>query len=96
MSSTLESYTGKLVAVITGDGRLILGTLKGFDQTINLILINSRERVFSTFAGAKEVSLGLYIIRGDNVVLLGEVDEDLDKSVDYQSMMAEPINQMKT
>ena len=43
------------------------GTLKGFDQTINLILDESHERVYSNTAGVEQVVLGLYIIRGDNM-----------------------------
>jgi len=43
------------------------GTLKGFDQTINLILDESHERVYSTTQGVEQVVLGLHIIRGDNV-----------------------------
>lgn len=43
------------------------GTLKGFDQTINLILDESHERVYSTVTGVEQVVLGLYIIRGDNM-----------------------------
>ena len=43
------------------------GTLKGFDQTINLILAGSHERVYSLSAGVEVVQLGLYIIRGDNM-----------------------------
>ena len=43
------------------------GTLKGFDQTINLILDESHERVFSLTQGMEQVVLGLYIVRGDNV-----------------------------
>jgi U6 snRNA-associated Sm-like protein LSm8 len=43
------------------------GTLKGFDQTINLILDESHERVYSTNQGVEQVVLGLHIIRGDNV-----------------------------
>ena len=46
---------------------LLKGTLKGFDQTINLILDESHERVFSTSQGMEQVILGLYIVRGDNV-----------------------------
>ena len=45
------------------------GTLKGFDQTINIILDDSHERVYSTGAGVELVSLGLYIVRGDNVLV---------------------------
>jgi hypothetical protein len=38
--------------------------LKGFDQTINLILDESHERVFSSTSGVEQVVLGLYVIRG--------------------------------
>ena len=43
------------------------GMLKGFDQTINLILDESHERVYSSGQGVEQVILGLYIVRGDNV-----------------------------
>ena len=43
------------------------GTLKGFDQTVNVILSGSHERVYSTGAGVEQVQLGLYVIRGDNM-----------------------------
>jgi U6 snRNA-associated Sm-like protein LSm8 len=43
------------------------GTLKGYDQTVNIILDDSHERVYSTDEGIEQVVLGLYIIRGDNV-----------------------------
>lgn len=46
---------------------LLQGTLKGFDQTINLILHDAHERVYSPDAGVELVPLGLYVIRGDNV-----------------------------
>lgn len=43
------------------------GTLRGFDQTINLVLYEAHERVYSADAGIEMVPLGLYVIRGDNV-----------------------------
>ena len=43
------------------------GTLRGFDQSKNVILHPCHERVFSLHAGIESVPLGLYIIRGDNV-----------------------------
>lgn len=43
--------------------------MKGFDQTINLILDDSHERVFSV-QGVEQITLGLHIIRGDNVSVL--------------------------
>ncbi|KAK2144492.1 hypothetical protein LSH36_751g01046 [Paralvinella palmiformis] len=68
------------------------GTLKGFDHTINLILDESHERVYSVGQGVEEVMLGLYIVRGDNVAIVGEVDEDADKQLDLQTIRAEPLN----
>ncbi|NWJ10528.1 LSM8 protein, partial [Crypturellus undulatus] len=80
------------VAVITSDGRMIVGTLKGFDQTINLILDESHERVFSSSQGVEQVVLGLYIVRGDNVAVIGEIDEETDSSLDLGNIRAEPLN----
>lgn len=51
------------------------GVLKGFDQRVNLILDKSVERVFSSEQGVQFEPLGLYIIRGDAVVTVGEIDE---------------------
>ena len=43
------------------------GTLKGFDQSINLILDDSYERVYRLDKGVEQAVLGLYIVRGDNM-----------------------------
>ena len=56
MSATLESYVSRPVSVITSDGRNFVGTLKGFDQTINLILDETHERVYSGGQGVEQVS----------------------------------------
>ncbi|CAB4031684.1 U6 snRNA-associated Sm LSm8 [Paramuricea clavata] len=92
MASTLESYVGHTVAVVTQDGRMIVGLLKGFDQTINLILDESHERVFSSTSGVEQVVLGLYIIRGDNIAVIGEIDDDTDSSLDMANIRADPLN----
>ena len=57
----------EIVSVITSDGRNIVGSLKGFDQTTNIILEQSHERVFSEEKGVVQNPLGLYIVRGDNM-----------------------------
>lgn len=41
--------------------------MKGHDQTINIIMEDAHERVYSMTNGVEQVPLGLYIIRGDNV-----------------------------
>ena len=56
-----------MITVITNDGRNIVGNLRGFDQTTNLILDECHERIFSPEEGVQQEVLGLYIIRGDNM-----------------------------
>jgi len=92
MSATLESYVNRPVSVITSDGRNFVGTLKGFDQTINLILDETHERVYSAGQGVEQVVLGLHIVRGDNICVVGEIDEDIDSRLDLHNLKAEPIN----
>jgi len=91
MASALEDYVDSIVNVVTCDGRVIVGVLRGFDQTINLILEDSHERVFSTSEGITKVPLGLYVIRGDNVTVVGELDEDKDVASDHSKIKAEPL-----
>lgn len=91
MAAMLEPFVDKVIEVITNDGRVIVGLLKGFDQTTNVILDECHERVFSADAGVEQVMLGLYIVRGDNIAVVGEVDEDLDAELDFNTMIAEPL-----
>lgn len=86
----LTAYVDSLISVITNDGRNIVGTLRGFDQAINLVLEDCHERVYSG-TGVERVPLGLYLVRGDNVALVGEVDENKDEKIDFSSILAEPL-----
>lgn len=61
----------------------------GFDQLINLILVDTHERIFSTTAGMEQISLGLKIIRGDNVSVIGLVDEQIESQIDYSEVRGE-------
>ena len=59
------------ITVLTNDGRAIVGVLKGYDHTTNIVLGDCKERVFSVEAGVETVELGLYIVRGDNMCVRG-------------------------
>src|SRR5579859_1715788 len=83
MSSNLTSFVDKLVTIITTDGRLLVGHLRGYDQTTNLILSAAQERTISLDEPCTTEDLGLYILRGDNVALVGETDEEKDQSIDW-------------
>ncbi|CAM9157939.1 unnamed protein product [Ectocarpus sp. 4 AP-2014] len=101
MAASIQELQGKLVSVITGDGRQILGNLKGYDHTINLVLEGCKERIYSQSRGVEQarktgtcssmVQLGLYICRGDNIAVIGEVDEVEDASKDLSRIRAEPL-----
>ncbi|XP_047044841.1 sm-like protein LSM8 [Lolium rigidum] len=91
VGATLESLVDQVISVITNDGRNIVGTLRGFDQATNIILDESHERVYSTKEGVQQLVLGLYIIRGDNISVVGEVDEDLDAALDMSKLRAQPL-----
>ena len=41
------------------------GVLAGYDQKSNVVLSDSKERVFSSDEGVEEVPLGLYLVKGD-------------------------------
>ena len=54
------------------DGRKIIGMMRSFDQFANVVLEEAVERVIVGKRYA-DVPLGLYVIRGENVVLLGQM-----------------------
>mmetsp|Transcript_6479 Transcript_6479/g.16599 ORF Transcript_6479/g.16599 Transcript_6479/m.16599 type:complete len:93 (-) Transcript_6479:492-770(-) len=87
----MDQYVNKTVTVVTQDGRVIVGMMKGYDQYTNLILDECHERVFSTDLGVQSVVLGLYIVRGDNIAVIGEVDTELDGQIDLSEVLAPPI-----
>ena len=68
------------------DGRHLIGTLRSFDQYGNMVLESARERHYieNQFA---DVPLGLYIVRGENVVLLGEIDLEREKQIQAQGIL---------
>ncbi|KAJ3156103.1 exosome nuclease subunit [Geranomyces michiganensis] len=63
----IANWVDTLIQVVLIDGRVIMGTLKGYDQQNNLIMSNASERVFSGEEGVESVPLGLYIVRGEIV-----------------------------
>jgi U6 snRNA-associated Sm-like protein LSm8 len=64
----------------------------GFDQLINLILDDTHERIFSTTSGMEQISLGLKIIRGDNVSVIGLVDDVVEQQLDFSKIRGSNLN----
>lgn len=86
------------ILVITIDGRTLTGRLETCDQVTNLVLSSTIERIIrpqDDEEPSSEVEHGLYLIRGDNVVFVGLVDEELDKSIDWGKVRGEVIGSTK-
>ena len=62
----LDESLGKVVLIKLKGGKIIRGTLQGFDQHMNLLLEASEE----ILEEGKQSSLGTIVVRGDNVVII--------------------------
>ncbi|XP_019223548.1 PREDICTED: sm-like protein LSM1B isoform X2 [Nicotiana attenuata] len=77
-STSLASYLDKKLLVLLRDGRKLLGTLRSFDQFANAVLEGACDRVIVGDLYC-DIPLGLYIIRGENVVLIGELAQKAER-----------------
>lgn len=75
----------KKVLIILRDGRHLVGKLRSFDQFMNLILEDTHERLLLP-GKYSDVPMGLFIVRGDTIVLMGEVDSDPDAEADSMKL----------
>lgn len=62
----LGESIGKVVLIKLKGGKVIRGSLQGFDQHMNLLLENSEELL----ENGEINSLGTIVVRGDNVILI--------------------------
>ncbi|KAI5961886.1 uncharacterized protein KGF55_003857 [Candida pseudojiufengensis] len=91
----LESYAFTTAAAIVGsvdrkifvllrDGRSLFGILRTFDQFANLVLQDTFERIYLNDQNNEkfgETYRGVFMVRGENVVMMGELD--IDKEDDH-------------
>ena len=107
LTQTLHAKASKLIRgyrvpekilVLTVDGRTLLGTLLSTDQLTNLVLLDTIERIIRTPDDpdpSSQIEHGLYLIRGDNVVVCGEVDEKIDEDIDWTKVKGEVVRGTK-
>jgi small nuclear ribonucleoprotein len=62
----LETSMGKVVLIKLKGGKVIRGTLQGFDQHMNLSL----EKAEEVAEEGQSKSLGTLIVRGDNIIMI--------------------------
>ncbi|KAI9677006.1 MAG: hypothetical protein M1817_006845 [Caeruleum heppii] len=86
------------ISILTSDGRTLLGTLSSYDQQTNLVLQNTVERIIRPPRDDEDshsVEHGLYLVRGDNVAVVGGVDEELDGSIEWGKVRGEVVGGVK-
>lgn len=76
--------------VLLRDGHTLIGYLRSVDQFANLVLHKTIERIH---VGKEygDIPRGIFIIRGENVVLLGEIDGDKEKNMPLQETCVDDI-----
>jgi U6 snRNA-associated Sm-like protein LSm8 len=95
---SLTPNCAEKVLVITVDGRTLVGTLLSCDQVTNIVLNDTVERIIRPADDpepSSQVSHGLYLVRGDNITIIGLVDEELDNSIDWDKVRGEVIGTTK-
>ncbi|KAJ5161746.1 Ribonucleoprotein LSM domain eukaryotic/archaea-type [Penicillium capsulatum] len=70
----LNKYMDKEVQVKFNGGREVVGTLKGYDQLMNLVLDDVKESMHDEEGNSTARSLGLVVARGTLIVLISPAD----------------------
>jgi len=82
-SGALVDCVDKKILVVLRDGRKLIGVLRSYDQFANLVIDMTVERThLGRYYADKPV--GVMVIRGENVVLMGEIDLDVEDEVPLQ------------
>jgi len=69
-----------------------MGILRSFDQYANIVLEETIERIYvGELYG--DIPLGVFIIRGENLVLLGEIDETRETKLQLKKVSARDITE---
>lgn len=87
-SKDFEEFLDKRVVILLWDGKYIYGLLRSFDQFNSLTIEDTVERQFVDDL-YYEVAHGVYIVRGENVVLVGlsDIDQSRHRKGSYDEVM---------
>jgi U6 snRNA-associated Sm-like protein LSm8 len=94
-SQLIEPFLNQAVIVSTLDGKVLTGTLSGLDPQCNLVISKCVERIFSVGEGVTVQEHGLFLLRGDNVATIGDLDDEVDNNVEWGVVRAEPIKSIR-
>jgi len=80
----------KRMLVVLRDGRTLIGILRSVDQFANLILHQAVERIHVGNCYG-DIPRGVFLVRGDNVVLLGEIDKEKEETSNLKCVAVDTI-----
>ncbi|KAM9897816.1 hypothetical protein OXX69_010124 [Metschnikowia pulcherrima] len=89
-AAAIVGSVDRKIFVSLRDGRSVFGILRTFDQFANLVLQDTWERIYLPPANQggrerfAEVARGVFMVRGENVVMLGELDIDREDEHLYE------------
>jgi len=89
----VEKLLNKKVQVISNEGKIFLGKLISYDSSINIILKNTIERIFSEDNNVIEQKMGLFMLRGDNVAIISEIEQEIEKKIDYSKIKGKKLKE---
>ncbi|KAL0270371.1 UNVERIFIED_CONTAM: hypothetical protein PYX00_007803 [Menopon gallinae] len=89
-TASLIDELDKKLMVLLRDGRTLIGYLRSVDQFANLVLHRTIERIH---VGKEygDISRGIFIVRGENVVLLGEIDREKEQNLPLDEVSVDDI-----
>ena len=70
--SALAEHLDRIMLLVLRDGRLLFGALSSYDQYGSVVLEGAKERLTAQGKFA-DIDMGLYMIRGENIMLMGEL-----------------------
>lgn len=93
--------------VVLRDGRHLIGNLRTFDQYSNMVLDGASERRFHSnddendeddpnkpkITYFTDIPLGMYIIRGDSVVLLGQIGLEEEETTERGRLIMKRVDE---
>ncbi|KAL4754587.1 hypothetical protein BDW72DRAFT_165695 [Aspergillus terricola var. indicus] len=79
-AAQLLDLTDKKLVLVLRDGRKLIGVLRTWDQFANLLLQDTVERMYAGNLYT-DIPRGVFLVRGENVLLLGEIDLDKEDDI---------------
>ncbi|XP_049784643.1 U6 snRNA-associated Sm-like protein LSm1 [Schistocerca cancellata] len=89
-TATLIEELDKKLMVLLRDGRTLIGYLRCVDQFANLVLHHTIERIH-VGKDYGDIQRGVIIVRGENVILLGEIDPAKENDLPLNKVSVDDI-----